>query len=360
MRRRSDRTSTGRSGLVGRVLLCVVVLVAAAGAGWGVQGWRSGGKPDLAAALDSVPRNALTFSYTDWAALRDTFPADASDGGRLALTTSARDVSTRSVLASTADGLQKAFGWSVDDLRWEAFAQSSESSVVVARFEDSLSMTTVEEGLQTAGYTRDGDTWTADATDLRAAEVSDLLATVRLYPRQRLLVASDLASAVTAAGRVHDGRSRSLASFRPVADTTQALAGATSIFVQRGVLGCSSSEVSDPDDLDAASAALQRVGDLAPYQASGRGLTDTGGDGFGGQDLTFAMTFSDPDLARRQLAVREPLTSGQFIGRTGQVVDTLRLREASTKGSTLSLDFGHDPDTDTFMTGQGAALFASC
>lgn len=360
MRRGSGRPLTGRSGLVGRVLGCVVVLVAAAGVGWAAQDLRPGGKPDLAAALDSVPRGALTFSYTDWSQVRDAFPADASDGGRLVLASSARDVSTRSVLASTADAMQKSFGWSVDDLRWEAFAQSAESSIVVARFEDSLSMTTVEEGLQTSGYVRDGDTWKADATDLRAAEVSDLLATVRLYPRQHLLVASDLASAVKAAGRVHDGRSRSLASFRPVADTTQALAGATSIFVQRGVLGCESAEVTDPADLDAASAALQRVGDLEPYTASGRGLTDHGGQGFDGQDLTFAMTFSGPGLARRQLVVREALTSGQFIGRTGQVADTLRLREASTEGSTLSLDFHHDPATDGFMTGAGAVLFATC
>ncbi|RYJ05987.1 MAG: hypothetical protein EON52_08725, partial [Actinomycetales bacterium] len=236
MRRASSRLARGVTGPVGRVVLCVVVLVAAAGVAWAAQGWRPGGRPDLATALDSVPSNALTFSFTDWAQVRDVFPSDASDGGRLALAASTRDVSTRSVLASTAEGLQKAFGWSVDDLRWEAFSQSAESSVVVARFEDDLSMTTVQEGLQTSGYTREGDTWTADATDLRAAQVSDLLATVRLYPRQRLLVASDLASAVRAADRVHDGRSRSLASFRPVAETTQALAGATSIFVQRGVL----------------------------------------------------------------------------------------------------------------------------
>lgn len=340
-----------------RLALCVVVLLAAAAVAWAAPAWRSGGKPALAAALDAVPRSTLAFSFTDWRAVEDEFPGSGGDVGTAAST---RDVTSRSVLASTADGLQKTFGWSVGDLVWEGYAQSSESSVVVVRLDDSLSVSTVTKGLRSAGYAQDGDTWTIDAAKLRSAEVSDLLATVHVHAREHVLVASDVASGVRQADRVLAGRARSLASDPPMARTAQALAGADAIFVQRGRLGCESTSVDDPEALPAATTAVQRAGGLTAYTASGRALTDHGGSGFGGQSLTFAMTFDDPSVARRQLDVRSALARGQFIGRTGQVADTLRLDDAATQGSTLTLEFRHDPDTDAFMSGAGAVLFATC
>ena len=340
-----------------RLALCVVVLLAAGAVAWAAPVWRSGGKPALAAALDAVPRSTLAFSFTDWHAVRDRFPGS---GGDVATAASTRDVTSRSVLESTADGLQKTFGWSVDDLAWEAYAQSADSSVLVVRLDDSLPLSTVTKGLRSAGYQRDGDTWTIDAARLRSAEVSDLLATVHVHAREHVLVASDVAAGVRQADRVMAGRAPALASDPAMARTAQALAGTDAIFVQRGRLGCESTAVSDPEALAAAATAEQRAGRLTTYAASGRAITDRGGSGFAGQSLRFAMTFDDPSVARRQLEVRSALTQGQFIGRTGQVADTLRLDDASTDGSTLTLDFRHDPDTDAFMSGAGAVLFATC
>ena len=72
------------------------------------------------------------------------------------------------------------------------------------------------------------------------------------------------------------------------------------------------------------------------------------------------MTFDSAVDASEQADVRARLATGPFIGRTGSIDETLRLRSAGADESTVRLDFAHDPDTDVFMTGTGPVLFASC
>jgi hypothetical protein len=89
-------------------------------------------------------------------------------------------------------------------------------------------------------------------------------------------------------------------------------------------------------------------------------VVDSGGSGFSAQRVTFAMTFGSAVDATEQAQVRSRLATGPFIGRTGQLDETLRLRSATSDDSTVRLDFAHDPDTDVFMTGTGPVLFATC
>ena len=109
-----------------------------------------------------------------------------------------------------------------------------------------------------------------------------------------------------------------------------------------------------------ARAAQQRAGTLREVAVSGRAITDRGGLGPDAQTMRFATTFDDVATAREQVAVRAALATGPFIGRTGQVEDTLRLRDTDVRGATAVLVMDHDPETDVFMTGTGPALFATC
>jgi hypothetical protein len=198
----------------------------------------------------------------------------------------------------------------------------------------------------------------------RAAESSTLpntLANVALVPRQRLVVLSGQSAQISLVLDVIGGRARSLAASQQAAVTAQALAGSDSVILQGGSLGCESTAVATGDErVQQAQAAADRAGGLVRYRYSGRGVVDSGGSGFSAQRVVFAMTFGSAVDASEQAQVRARLSTGAFIGRTGQTDETLRLRSASADESTVRLDFAHDPDTDVFMTGTGPVLFAAC
>ena len=157
------------------------------------------------------------------------------------------------------------------------------------------------------------------------------------------------------------GKARSLADGHAAADTARALAGSDSVLLQGGRLACQTTALARDAELQRqAQTAVERAGALEPYRFSGRGLTDRGGSGFSAQRVVFAMTFDSAVEASEQADVRARLATGPFIGRTGPIDETLRLRSADADEATVRLDFAHDPDTDVFMTGTGPVLFATC
>ncbi|MEO6470614.1 MAG: hypothetical protein ABIR57_02150, partial [Aeromicrobium sp.] len=95
---------------------------------------------------------------------------------------------------------------------------------------------------------------------------------------------------------------------------------------------------------------------LAPMRYGARALFDDGDNA----SLRFAMTFDSAPQATRQIALRKQLTTGQFVGRTGQMSDLLTLDSTHTDGPTGWLDFDFNPDTARFMDGEGPLLFATC
>jgi len=215
----------------------------------------------------------------------------------------------------------------------------------------------VREKLQSTGYRQDGRMWSIT----ESSTLPNALAHIALVPRQRLLVMSGQSAQVPRVLDVVAGRARSLAASPEAAVTAQALAGSDSVILQGGTLGCESTAVASGDEREQqARAAVDRAGKLEPYRYSGRGVIDSGGSGFSAQRIAFAMTFDSAVEASEQAQVRARLSTGAFIGRTGQTDETLRLRSATADDSTARLDFAHDPDTDVFMTGTGPVLFAAC
>jgi hypothetical protein len=325
----------------------ILVVALAVGGGWWAAAMRPDTRPALTSALDVVPFRANVVGFTDWSQIREHVGLDGTTG---------RDLTTRSVIDGVAN-LREVLGWSPADLEWEVYGQDPSGASSVVRLDGSVSFDDVREKLRSTGYRQDGPVW-------RITESSTLpnaLAHIALVPRQRLVVMSGQSAQIRRVLDVIAGRARSLAASREAAVTAQALAGSDSVILQGGSLGCETTAVATGDEREQqARAAVDRAGTLEQYRYSGRGVVDSGGSGFSAQRIAFAMTFGSAVEASEQAQVRARLASGAFIGRTGQIAETLRLRSVTADDSTARLEFAHDPDTDVFMTGTGPVLFATC
>lgn len=342
-------------------VLSVLVMILAVASGWWASAQRPDTGPPLTSALDVLPARSNVVGFTDWAQIRESLDlgaiATAGERDELVNEASNRDLSTRSVIADGAAAMDDVLGWSVADVEWEAYGQHPRGAAAVVRLIGSVSFDDIRLRLRAAEYTQDGPIWSAAGrTDLPG-----ILPNVALVPNERLVVMSESPGQISPVLDVIDGTARSLGGTPAAAGTAEALAGSASVILQGATLGCDTSAVGDePDVQQQARTAVERAGALEPYRYSGRGIVDRGGLGFSAQRLVFAMTFSSAVVASEQADVREQLAAGPFIGRIGQIEETLRLRSVTTDDSTLRMAFDHDPETDVFMTGRGPLLFAAC
>ncbi len=343
--------------------ISVLVIAVAVGGGWWAAALRPDTRPPLTSALDVLPADTRSVGFTDWAQIRDHLDLGtvntSQERAELTALGASRDLTTRSVINRNLDEMHDALGWSAANVAWESYAQGPAGEVVVVRLDSSLSFDRVRAGLRSSGYSADDNLWSVDR---RPAGLPDLLDFVGLDARSRLVVMSDRPAQVAKALDVIDGSSRSLASVQAAAETAQALAGSDVVLLQAGTVGCAGTAVDpqDEEETSQAKAAIARAGKLAPYRFSGRATVDRGGSGFAAQEVVFAMTFGSAVTASHQEPTRARLATGPFIGRSGQIAETLRLTASSHDGSTVRLAFAHDPDTDVFMTGFGPILFATC
>jgi hypothetical protein len=332
---------------LGVAVASVLVGALAVGFGWWAAALNPDTRPALTSALDALPASTTVVGFTDWSRIRE----------RHALGEAARrDLTTRSVIGTRVDEMHDLLGWSPADADWEVYGQGPDGAAAVVRLGRSISFDDVRSKLRAAGYRPDGPRWTAS----RRSSLPETFFNVALVPRQRLVVLSDRSSQLPRVLDVIDGRARSLAGNPAAAGTAKALAGSDSVLMQGGSLACRSTAVAGADRERQARAALDRAGDLEPFRFSGRGVADGGGSGFTAQHVVFAMTFDSAVEASEQAQVRARLATGPFIGRNGQIEETLRLRSSVADESTARLSFAHDPDTDVFMTGTGPVLFATC
>lgn len=334
------------------VIVPLSVLAVALAAGW----WAGGrlapdARTSVASALDALPASVAVAGVTDWQQIREQVGTD--DAGL-------RDLTSRSVLAGSIDVMATSYGWSVADLDWEAYGQSSRGGVLVARLSDDVASARVERGLRTIGYRRTGDVWSLDAEGRAriGPELASALGDVALVPRERLIVAGSAVGDVRRgmATVLHGGAS--LLDRRPVAQLAGELVGAGSVLVQSGSTACEAAAVgaADPDVADQAAVAVGRAGRLARPRFAARGLFDDGRR----QDIAFVAAFGSSAEAARQARVRGALATGPFIGRSGLIQDSLDLTSSSARGIVTSLRFEVDPDLGAYMSGEGPVLFASC
>lgn len=341
-------------------VVSVLVIVLAIGGGWWASVRHPDSRPALTSALGVLPARTTVVGFTDWARIRDSVGIGVVDGAdelaRLQDDPAPRDLTTRSLLGTSVEDMHDELGWSPADLEWEVFGQDANGAADVVRLGGSMSFDDIRKRLRGAGYRQSGGVWISEGDRLPS-----IASHIALVPRQRLIVMSDVPAQIPLVLDVIAGRARSLAGSQAAATTAQALAGSESVLLQAGTLGCESTAISaGGDQAQQARTAVQRAGHLERYRFSGRGLSDRGGNGFSAQRLVMAMTFDSAVIASEQARVRGRLATGPFIGRVGQVRETLRLVSATGDGPTLRMEFAHDPDTDVFMTGTGPILFATC
>lgn len=341
-------------GVSRAVLLSALSVVLVAGlvvGGWALDRDGTSARPALTSALAVAPASTTVLGFTDWDRVRATGVDDADD----------RDLLTRSALNDLGEVVPQNLGWSTADVRWEAFVQDNRSGVLVVAPGPSLPWGRIEGGLRDAGFSDDGDgRWSADPAALVAAGLGDQFTSVGLVRSAGVLVAGADPGGVDAVVDVARGRAPALSSVRPFLDTAAALSGADTVLLQAGPLSCDATAMPDGEAQAQAAAAQERTGRLRPYAVAGRALADRGGTGDDAQTARYALTFDSVDTAREQARVREALSTGPFVGRTGQVEDDLRLQDVMVAQATLTLAFDHAPDGAVVMLGTGPLLFATC
>ncbi|MBC7630204.1 hypothetical protein [Aeromicrobium sp.] len=347
------------------VLAPLLVVVAVVAGGWWASGKAADTRSSLTSALDSLPADTAVAGFTDWSSIRRALDlgsvSTASARESLAADALTRDLSTRSVIGQFVQEMHRVYGWSAADVDWESYGQAPDGAVMVAKLDDSLSMSTVRDGLRRLGYVQDGDVWNGGpgTAGKVGSDLAATLASVALVPRQRIIVASNRPAYVSSVLGVVDRHQPSLLSVRPAADVAAGLVGLDSVLMQRSSLVCESTGVKEqgPEIVSQAKAAVTRAGGLEEPTFSGRGIDDGTRTN---QLMRFVMSFGPTVDIAGQLRARTALATGPFIGRSGRVEDSLDLTGTDADSSTLTMRFDHDPDSAVYMTGDGPLLFAGC
>ena len=347
---------------LGTSFIAIVVIAAVAAAGWAVSSPRHDVRSSLSQGLDLLPADTRVAGFTDWGQIRTDldFGDDAGiDVGALVSAAFERDLAARSVLQASAPAMQESFGWSVGDLRWEMYGQATDGSVVVAGMDDDLEEKEITTVLSDLGYTESGGIWSIVPDELPTAApgADPLMTNIAVLDGKRTIVMSAQKGYL---GTVLDAdRSRStLAGVTAAREAAGPLVGAHSVLLEDSKDACKTSGFDDQpaDVITRAENRLEPLGALATVAYGGRAIYDRGGS----QQLRFSMTFGSAAEASRQLALRQKLTTGDFIGRSGSVKDVLTRPHGHTDGPAAVLDFDFDRSKGSFMSGVGPVLFAAC
>lgn len=345
-------------------VIAIIVMILAAAGGWAASRTQPDARAPLSQALDVLPADTRVAGFTDWAQIRTTLGFDdvtsAIDRKTLVNNSSERDLSTRSVFEASTEEMQAKFGWTIADLRWEAYGQASDGALLAAGLNDDLKAGTVTSGLRDLGYVQNGDTWSIDSADLsvKVPGLPTTFANIAFLDDERLVLLSDKASYLDRALAMHREHATSLAGVAAVRHTATPLLGALSAAIQVSKDACESTGLAGlPATVRAQGRnTVKPLGKLEPVAYGARAMFDHDG----GQRLRFSLTFDSAAQATRQLKLRRVLSTGPFVGRNGQIGDVLTLTAGHTTGSNATLDFVLDATKGAFMTGSGPLLFAAC
>lgn len=314
----------------------------------------------VAQAAQVAPAGALTWNVTDWSVVA---PEPVEDVDRLAVELSARDLSLRSVVIDSGAALREVLGISVADLATESYTVTPVGDVLALRLRSDRDLDDLDDRLADAGYVERGGQWTAPAATVSALGLPVLATRIQASNvAGRPVVFMGDSAAIELSLATARGQEPSLLDDSTARHTIQALRGSSTILLRSEGLGCSFYGVDSADDRRAASVALKRAGgDLERYGWSGRGLSDPDlRSSRIRQKALIAMTFADSSQARRQARTRAELATGPWIGRSGDVQDSLVLRSARADQATVRLEFTRVDDRLSFMDGDHPELFTSC
>lgn len=333
------------------MLLPVVLIGALIGVGW-LAAAQLGRDTNLGEALlRDLPADTIAVNGTDWDQLRDKFGE-----GDLLEEARRRDLSTVSVIAANDSALTNVLGFDAVTMRWEIASTNVGGNVLLFGLPGSRGDDEVRTALADAGYNRDGDRFSTTDPTLIEMGIGELRQMRHVEVRDGIVFGADRAKALTELVDAHEGRTERLASGPPNA-VVRALVGAPSLRMNRGLEECAAKDpaVEGFEVADQVKAALKEAGDLATYDWLGQSASDRG------TRFEIVMGFASAGVAAEQSGVREKLSTGPFIGRSGLIEDELRLQDASWHDTVTTLTFERDPlQSSRIMSGIGPMLFAAC
>ena len=314
----------------------------------GVVAWRLlGATSTYEQALDTLPRATLRTTFTDWEHVRSeaggaSLAAGSSQAKVEDFLTRAYDLdlTSGSAVAESTYALQKHFGFSPLDARWEAFGQSRAGQVDVLRLDESVDPAGVERALRRLGYTPPragagkGGTWVGGA-DLVAqvdADLTPVQQNVVVLPDDHLVLMSDSASYVSSAADVVTGDADSLSGAAGVDDLAKAAGDPVAAAQWSSTFVCEDLSMGQADDED------QRVGDELVRKAGDVGPVE----GFvmaqqADRSLVFGLHFETSDQASRNLQPRVDLASGPAPGQGGSFADRFEIASGEAHGQDVVL-----------------------
>ncbi|MGN6252644.1 MAG: hypothetical protein ACTHNS_12595 [Marmoricola sp.] len=349
------------------VVLVLVLVVVLALVGRAV--WERSHRTTFARSLERVPAATRRLAFTDWAAVRaklgvrdDASPSPASVGRWLTRAYS-QDLSAASSIDESARALQRYYGFSPGNARWEAYAQSRQGATMVLRLDDDVDFADLRDNLRRINYrapARADGVWRG-GVDLVASLDGTLtpeLQYVVLLADQHLVVSSDTAAYAALAGRVAAGHGAALSEHTDDRAVAASVPEPAAAILWAGDFACTDLAMSQAgaDDQSLAQQLIGQAGKVSPLSGLVMALAPD-------RTLRVAEQFESGDQARANLRARATLAVGQAVGRgEATFADDLRLTGARTSGATVLLTMrprssGVYPLSSLY---DGPVVFATC
>lgn len=344
------------------------VLVAAALALLAVIGgylwWHHDDRTSFAWAVAHAPAGVQRLSWTDWAAVREhegfhlSERSSAAQVRRFLDAAYDDDLSSTSVLVTSAPVLQARFGFSPASADWELYSQSEQGAVVMVHLPSSVDLGDVADHLRELGYDEpagDDGVWDGgpDVVARISPSLTGELQYVALDRADSLVLASDSASylAVARDAVLGDG-ARATGLDAVVDDAGEPLSSA----VFSGDYACGALAMAHAGAADRAQARqlVAAAGEVDPYAALA--MSDEPGGG-----VRVAFEFADDRAARANADTRAQLARGPAPGQGGTFGDRFQVTSVTAHGSLVVMQLAPRPDASVLSDlSTGPVLFATC
>lgn len=322
-------------------------------------------------ALATLPMSTLRTTYTEWSQVRSQAKAGSLGAGSSREQVSAflnrafdLDLISGSGVSESTYVLMRRFGFSPLDAQWEVLGQSREGQVDVMRLDDGVDMAGIERALRRLGYTPPpdgsgtGGTWVGGA-DLVAGLDTDLTPVQQNFvvlPDQKLVLMSDSAAYVAAAGSVAQGSADSLTHAEGVTDLASAARDPVAAVLWTSTFACEDLSMGTADDEDqrVAEQLVTRAGKVSPLDGLVMAQQPD-------RSLVVGMHFETPEQASSNLQSRVDLASGEAPGQGGSFADRFTVTSGEADGNDVVLVLRPRTDGPVLSdVSTGPVLFATC
>ena len=347
-----------------RLAVITALVVLAALVLGGLLWWRSQPASEFERAVALAPAGSERVTWTDWRGIRDELggsdlDADSPTGQMTDLLDEGfeRDLTSTSVLLSSAPTLHEQFGFSPASVEWELLSQSAEGAVVIMALPESTDLGALADGFEELGYQRpaeDDGVWVGGTQLLPqiAANLTPELQYLAIDADEGLVLASDtegyLGQVTDDLGEA-DGPEELLDVVEPSGEPLSAL-----LYDSAYVCTQLAMSAADENDRAEAEALLGDAGAVNPITAFAMSAQPGG-------EIRVVMAFESDDQARTNADTRATLAEGPAPGQGGDFTDRFGVDSVTADGSAVTMEL--DPVDGQYVLSDlssGPVLFATC